>query len=120
MKYKIGDRVALVLETYNGTIKDAFVNLNGEYVYLINSDEGEGECFCTEDEIVPLKEAVAYTYELEHLDNLVVARFYEVSGEAKTELARGHGHVIHEGAVGVAQAASYALKKIYEKLGGEF
>ena len=54
------------------------------------------------------------------LENLVVGIMYEVKGSTKTEIVRGHGHIIHEGALGKAQAASYSLKKIYEKLGGTF
>jgi hypothetical protein len=60
-------------------------------------------------------EKKAYRYEIDVLDNVVVAVLYEVGDDFKTEIARGHGHIIHEGEVGVAQAASYALKKIYQK-----
>lgn len=59
-----------------------------------------------------------YRYEFENLENMVVARLYEVTGDTKTEIARGHGHIIREGVIGIAQASSYALKKIYEKLNG--
>ena len=120
MIYGIGDRVTFAYEAHDGTVKDRFENGIGKFVYSITLDDGEGERFCVEEELKPYKEAVAYTYELEHLENMVIARFYEVKGECKSELCRGHGHIIHEGAIGVAQAASYALKKIYEKLGGEF
>jgi hypothetical protein len=57
-----------------------------------------------------------YTYEFEYLDKVVVARFYEVGEDHKTEIAIGHGHIIHEDEVGIAQAASYALKRIYQKI----
>ena len=57
-----------------------------------------------------------YSYEFEILENVVIARFYETSNDRKVELKRGHGHIIHEGELGIAQAASYALKKIYHKL----
>jgi hypothetical protein len=57
-----------------------------------------------------------YGYEFDFLNNVVVARFYEYGADSKTEIAKGHGHIIHEGAVGIAQAASYALKKINLKL----
>ena len=58
----------------------------------------------------------SYAYEFEILDNVVVAKFYEVGEDHKTEIARGHGHIIHEGEPGIAQAASYALKRIYHKI----
>jgi hypothetical protein len=47
---------------------------------------------------------------------VVVAKFYELGDDYKEEIARGHGHIIHEGKIGIAQAASYALKKILQKL----
>jgi hypothetical protein len=58
----------------------------------------------------------AYTYEFTYLDNVVAAKFCEIGEDYKTEIARGHGHIIHEGEVGIAQAASYALKMIYKKI----
>jgi hypothetical protein len=58
----------------------------------------------------------SYSYEFEFLDKVVVARFYELGDDYKTEIAKGHGHIIHEGEVGIAQAASYALKKILHTL----
>lgn len=57
-----------------------------------------------------------YLHEIEYLDNVVLVIFYEVKNGKKTELARGHGHIIHEGALGVAQAASYAMKRCYDQL----
>ena len=70
--------------------------------------------------LVPyVEEVVTYYHEFDYLDNVVVARFYEVKGEEMTEIARGHGHIIHEGALGIAQASSYALKRIYQKINGE-
>jgi hypothetical protein len=57
-----------------------------------------------------------YCYEFAYLDNVVVAKFYEVGDDSKTEIARGHGHIIHEGKLGIAQAASYALKKIHQNI----
>jgi hypothetical protein len=62
------------------------------------------------------QEQPTYTYEFAFLDNLVVARLYEVTSDSKTEIAKGHGHIFHDGALGIAQAASYALKRIYHNL----
>lgn len=63
-----------------------------------------------EEELPPLE----YTFEIEQADTVVVVRM--LCGDE--EIVRGHGHIIHEGILGIAQATSYALKKIYEKLGG--
>lgn len=67
-------------------------------------------------DLIPEAEEPTYTYEFEYLENLVVARLYEVTDTSKTEIAKGHGHIFHDGVYGIAQAASYALKKIYQKL----
>ena len=76
----------------------------------------------TEDSIDLVPEEVPHTYrhEFEYLDNVVVAKFIEIDGDGnETELGRGHGHIIHDGASGIAQAASYALKQIWFKLSEE-
>lgn len=63
-------------------------------------------------------EPAQYYHHIEYLDNLVLVRFYKVKDGKQTEIARGHGHIIHEGAAGVAQATSYAMRRIWEQLGG--
>lgn len=63
-------------------------------------------------------EKAEYTYEFEYAENLVIARLYEIKGDAKKLIARGHGHIFHDGVLGIAQAASYALKRIYKDLEG--
>jgi hypothetical protein len=61
-------------------------------------------------------ERATYSYEFDFAENLVIARLYEHKGESKKMIARGHGHIFHDGALGIAQAGSYALKRIYKFL----
>lgn len=61
-------------------------------------------------------EPTEYHHEIEYLDNLVLVRFYETRDGKKTEIARGHGHIIHSGAAGIAQATSYAMRRIWDQL----
>jgi hypothetical protein len=71
----------------------------------------------TFDRISDLIPKVTYVYEFDNLEKVVVARFYEVDEDGKkTEIARGHGHLIHEGALGIAQASAFALKRIWKDL----
>lgn len=70
------------------------------------------------DRVSDLASKVSYVYEFDYLENVVVARFYEVGEDHKTEIARGHGHIIHEGVLGIAQASAYALKRIMYKIEG--
>lgn len=99
-----------------------YSNAKGCNVYKIHFD-GEASCSRTEFpeasfDLISDLEAPTYTYEFEYLENLVVARLYEVTEDSKTEIAKGHGHIFHDGVLGIAQAASYALKKIYYKFEG--
>lgn len=64
-------------------------------------------------DLVSELEKASYEYQFEYLDKVVVARLYKVTENTKTEIAKGHGHIIHDGVEGIAQAASYALRKIY-------
>lgn len=55
------------------------------------------------DRISDLAPKVTYTYEFDNCENVVIAIYYEVDEDGnKTEIARGHGHLIHEGALGIA------------------
>ena len=68
------------------------------------------------EEAMEVVEEASYYHEIEYLDNLVLVRFFEEkNGEAK-ELARGHGHIIHDGALGIAQATSYAMRRAYDAM----
>ena len=132
MVFKIGDRVCV--RSYEdlpddiknkglgkhagkrGEIVDVmYSNAKSRYVYKIHFDNYEAPSSTEFPEgsfYVLLKIPKEYTYEFEYLEKLVVARLYEVMGDEKTEIAKGHGHIIHDGAFGIAQAASYALKRI--------
>ena len=133
-EFKIGDRVK-VKEYYDipeelqsrgfarfcgevGTISDKFYSEGQKcHVYSIEFDNYATSKKLWKAEMLELiDEEVSYTYEFEYLDNVVVARLFELREDSKTEIARGHGHIIHEGVLGIAQAASYALRKIFYQI----
>ena len=140
MKFNIGDRVRVrdyeelpSMMQYNaigkiagkeGYVVDALwsyaknctvykLHLDG-YILPSKADFIEGS-FDIVEEPTPAR----YTYEFEHLENLVVARLYEVTEDSKKEIAKGHGHIFHNGVHGFAQAASYALKRIWMDIAEE-
>lgn len=94
----------------------------GDYVYRIRFDGVriastaqfmDGSFYVIEEDPCP----VTYMHKFEYLENLVVAHFYEVYEDGtQVEIAKGHGHIFHDGALGIAQAASYALKKLYQNM----
>ena len=87
-------------------------------VHFDGYDRPSNKLWTAEMRFVLIEIPPEYKFEFDYLENLVVARFIEVRGNSETEIARGHGHIIHEDALGIAQAASYALKKLYEKMNG--
>ncbi len=93
----------------------------GNYVYTLRLTGAKTVPVMTfpEEALEVVEEDPAeYIHEIEYLDHVVLVVFYEVKNGKKTELARGHGHIIHKGALGVAQAASYAMRQIYSQFGG--
>lgn len=106
-----------------GTIVDKmYSEAESRFLYRIRI-EGENftrAAFYSEDDIeINIGEIEAeYSVETEFLDNVVIAIVYKTVNGEKQEFVRGHGHIIHEGDVGVLQALSYALKKAYEKFNG--
>lgn len=118
--FKVNDHVRMkALAALTGTITDKFVSVSGgETIYGFKSDDAKIKRLVLESEIEHYEEPLSYRHEFEYLDTAVVAKFFEIRGKHETEIARGHGHIIQEGALGIAQASSYALKKLYEKLNG--
>ena len=134
MEFKIGDKVRV--KPYDeipsnvknrgfgrhageeGTVVDILKSAaNGCYVYkvLFGGQALPSRTLFTEEALTKAS-TTSYTFDFDFADTVVTARLYELNGESKTFLAIGHGHIIHDGTIGIVQAASYAIKKIYTKL----
>ena len=114
MKFNIGDKVGLIeAPDVQGRIMQCYTSERGDNVYSIKWDEDGDGSLIDENRIVRIQD-VTYKFKFEYLENLVVARFYEGHEDGtQVEIGKGHGHIFHDGALGIAQAASYALKKLY-------
>lgn len=117
-KFKIGD----IVETNwigIGKVTDVMYSYHKKgYTYEVTNEEGAVQLFA-EEELEPVsKKGYSMDIKIDIASNVVIATLYEETEDSKSPLAKGHGHMIHEGATGVAQAASYACKKLYESLGG--
>lgn len=102
-------------------VDKVFSAAKGENYYLLKVEgrKGVSTVRFTEETFDAFEDSeVTYRYEFDYLDTVVVARLYEVKDGEELEVAKGHGHIIHEGIIGIAQASSYALKRIYEDLNG--
>lgn len=74
-----------------GTVVDKLFSEGvGEFLYSIKFDDFEKSIkLWTMDYLEAFKEDVRYDYEFDYLDNVVVARLYEIRGEEKTEIGSG-------------------------------
>lgn len=138
-KFSIGDRVRVkpyadLPDDVRTNRASALCGLDGEIVDIIYSNADHKLYYVlhfdgysrpstkmfTEDSIDLIPEEVkpTYRYDFSFLENVVVASLIEIDGDGnETELAKGHGHHLHNGVYGIAQAASWALKKIMMEVG---
>ena len=105
-----------------GKIVDAmYSNAYDKFIYRIHFD-GQAErsrADFTEEALEMLQEDTAtYHFETDFAENnVVIVIMYEDSEDGTSkEVGRGHGHIIHEGALGIAQATSYAMFKLYKRM----
>lgn len=110
--FNIGDQVMTMHGA--GTITDRLTSTRSGCDRYMVSVPDLGEYLCDATELQPLK--TEYSVEVKVADNVVIGAIYEIRNGEKTEIARGHGHVIHQGVVGIAQAASYALRRAWQYL----
>lgn len=140
-KYNIGDRVRIrpydeLPESARTKSTGPLCGKNGEIVDIVYSNAKKclyytihldgyaqpSHKLFTEDciDLIPEETSVIYRHDIEYLDNVVVARLIEIDGDGnEAEIAKGHGHIMHDGVLGIAQAASYALKRIWLSIANE-
>lgn len=118
-KFKIGDRVKTSWAGPGAVTDVLYSKSKDQYTYEVGeSDKIIGLFDEDEMELVPEKKEYSMTINIDIVQNVVIATLYEETEDSKSPLAKGHGHMIHEGELGIAQAASYACKRLYESLGG--
>ena len=117
-KFKIGDTV-LTGWIGIGKVTDVmYSSSKDQYTYEVTNEQTATELFCEEElQLVPQKKEYSMTIQIDIAHNVLVASLFEKVGDNLITLAKGHGHLIHEGELGIAQAASYACKRLYESLG---
>lgn len=112
---KIGDIVVVKGSGKRGKVADLFRSDDAKsgcaLLFNVEMDSGEFEFYYADEvELYQLKKE--YTVSVDVLENVVVATVYEADENGTREVAKGHGHTIHMGLLGVAQALSYASRRI--------
>ncbi len=117
-KFQVGDRVKVPSKvTKIGTVADIWHSTaSGMRMYTVR-DEEDGHCgMYAETQLEPAPIPTEYTWEA-HIDgNVAVVTMNATQGEKTWIYARGHAHILHDGEVGMAQAISYAARRMFESL----
>ena len=115
-EFNIGDRVKSREHKRMAVVMDKlYSNLHDDWMYTVKFDGSSVASTrpMTAEELEPI-EPKTYRWEVFQAgENVMVAVMYEIDGDTETEVARQHCHIMHDGLIGIAQAASYAMKKIY-------
>lgn len=117
MAFFPGDKVIVSTESLrseHGTVHDVFRGFGtSTEVYEVTLENGE-TVYAKTGQVFPAVPQEKFTFEIDipEENNIVIVK---MMADGK-EIARGHGHVIHQGALGIAQAMSYACKRIWNDL----
>ncbi len=120
-EFNIGDRVIVQLLEKPAVIEDKlYSDKHDDWMYTVQLEDNDHPYIrpFEGDELDAAPAEQDYRFEVIKADNVVTAVMYAVSGGTEREVSRGHGHVIHAGEIGIAQAASYAMKKCYTAMNG--
>lgn len=117
-RFQIGDRVKIPSKANKiGTVSDIWSSLaKAVLMYAVeNEDDGYFGMY-SEDQLEPAPLPTDYSFEA-HIDgNVAVVTMIATQGEKTWVYARGHAHILHDGEVGMAQAISFASKRMFESL----
>ena len=112
--FNIGDEVRVPYTNESGVITDRmYSEAKSQFLFVIKPHGGGRSFVRKEDDIEPFHKPIEYRIKTEIADNVVIGVICEVRDGNEIEICRGHGHIIHEGAEGIAQACSYAYKKAF-------
>lgn len=116
-RFQIGDRVKLPSKALTiGTVADIWHSLVQDKVMYAVDTEGGTRGLYAENQLEPAPKPITYTFEA-HIDGNVAVAIMNAEQDGKKWIyARGHAHIIHDGEVGMAQAISYAARRMFESL----
>lgn len=117
-KFQIGDRVKIPSKAETiGVVTDIWSSLAQERTMYEVAYESNGcKGLYAENQLEPAPIPTEYTWEA-HIDgNVAVVTMNATQGEKTWIYARGHAHILHDGEVGMAQAISFAARRMFESL----
>lgn len=117
-KFKIGDLVDNNWIGIGKVVDVMYSSSKDKYTYEVSNEEGGSDLFGEEELIPAPKKDYSMEVKIDIANNVVITTMYESVGGVQKPIHKGHGHLIHEGEIGIAQAASYACMRLYKSMGG--
>ena len=113
--FEIGNKVLVKDTAERGTITDKmFSEGRNIFVYIVKPEDGGRSIMRDEDELEEVvEETVEYDIQTEVSEGVVIFSIIEIKGNKRTLVTRGHGHMLRNDLLGVAQAASFAAKRAF-------
>lgn len=116
-KLQVGDRVKIPAKTLTtGIVSDIWHSVVQDKMMYAVDIEGGNRGLYREEQLEPAPLPICYTFNVNVEDNVAVVCMIAHQGDRTWVHARGHAHILHDGAVGEAQAVSYAAKRMYDSL----
>lgn len=112
--FKIGDKVVRLATQEEGKVVDILKTAGYGYLYVVELDSGERHY--GEGKEYRMSGTSEYHIQVDYADNVIIVRLLD---SQDNEVARGHGHIIHDGALGIAQAVSYAARRVLYAMDGQ-
>lgn len=116
-KFQVGDRVKIPSKALRiGIISDIWNSLRtGMVMYAVDMEDGTKGMYAENQfEAAPLP--IEYSFKAIIDSSAAVVTMHAEQGERGWVVARGHAHILHDGEVGIAQAVSFAARRMFESL----
>lgn len=117
-KFQIGDRVKIPAKAETiGIVTDIWESVaQSRTMYEVAYESNGTKGLYAEDQLELAPIPTTYTFDA-HIDgNVAVVTMMATQGLKTWVYSRGHAHILHDGEVGMAQAISFAAKRMFESL----
>lgn len=117
-KFQIGDRVKIPSkQDVFGAISDIWRSMaQSRTMYEVILESNGTKALYAESQLEPAPIPTEYSWEAHSDGNIAVVTMTATQGEKSWIYARGHAHILHDGEVGMAQAISFAARRMFEAL----
>jgi hypothetical protein len=117
-KFQIGDRVKIPSkQDVFAVVTDIWTSLAQDRTMYEVLHEGNGcRGMYAENQLEPAPIPTEYSWEAHIEGNVAVVVMNATQGDKTWVYARGHAHILHDGEVGMAQAISFAARRMFESL----